>query len=87
MKKNIQNLINEFVYSARYGYESCVYNSAKYKCKMESALYIRGIANLLSKEKQFENCDKIEKQYCSRGKRLLAIFNWFVLIVIYNLFH
>lgn len=71
--------------SARYGYESCVYNSAKYKCKRESALYIRGIANMLSKEKQFQHCDNIEKQYCSRAGLLMATFNLISLIIILNL--
>lgn len=74
-----------YIFSARYGYESCVYNSAKYKCKRESALYIRGIANMLSKEKQFKNCDNIEKQYCSSGSMLT--FNLILLIVIFNLFN
>lgn len=36
---------------------------------------------MLSKEKHFEHCDNIEKQYCSKGGRHFKTFNWFILKV------
>ncbi|XP_062533824.1 uncharacterized protein LOC134202857 [Armigeres subalbatus] len=54
---------------ARYGYENCVFTSAKYKCKPESAVFLRKIAKLLSTDRHFLNCDKIESEICSGGGR------------------
>uniref|UniRef100_A0A182NRA8 Uncharacterized protein n=1 Tax=Anopheles dirus TaxID=7168 RepID=A0A182NRA8_9DIPT len=53
---------------ARYAYENCVYNSARYKCKPTSAVFLRRIAKLLSTDKHFLNCDKIENEVCSSGR-------------------
>lgn len=50
---------------ARYGYENCVFTSAKYKCKPDSAVFLRKIAKLLSTDRHFLNCDKIESEICS----------------------
>ncbi|XP_038104494.1 uncharacterized protein LOC6042425 [Culex quinquefasciatus] len=54
---------------ARYGYEECVFKAAQYKCKPESAVFLQRIARLLSTDKHFQNCDKIEQQICSSGLR------------------
>ncbi|XP_055587544.1 uncharacterized protein LOC129739988 [Uranotaenia lowii] len=45
---------------ARYGYENCVYNSAALMCTPESARFLRKIAMLLSSDKHFQNCDRME---------------------------
>ncbi|XP_053698510.1 uncharacterized protein LOC128745460 [Sabethes cyaneus] len=52
---------------ARYGYESCVFNSASYKCKLESAVFLKKIAKLLSTDRHFLNCDRLENELCSAG--------------------
>ncbi|XP_053680814.1 uncharacterized protein LOC128731708 [Anopheles nili] len=52
---------------ARYGYENCVYNSARYKCQHKSAVFLRTVAKLLSTDRHFLNCDKIEHEVCSGG--------------------
>ncbi|XP_050101423.1 uncharacterized protein LOC126581657 [Anopheles aquasalis] len=54
---------------ARYGYENCVFNSARYKCKHDSAVFLRTVAKLLSTDRHFLNCDKIEQLVCSSGTR------------------
>ncbi|CRL00203.1 CLUMA_CG013477, isoform A [Clunio marinus] len=58
-----KNLIKFF--SARYAYENCVGNSAKAKCKPESAIFTRSLVELLSSERQFKNCAKIENALCN----------------------
>ncbi|XP_053669692.1 uncharacterized protein LOC128720070 [Anopheles nili] len=50
---------------ARYAYENCVYNSARFICQPDSAVFLRRIAKLLSADKHFLNCDKIEHELCS----------------------
>ncbi|XP_053657745.1 uncharacterized protein LOC128706830 [Anopheles marshallii] len=57
---------------ARYAYENCVYSSARFICKPDSAIFLRRIAKLLSTDKHFLNCDKIENQLCSGAIRQLA---------------
>uniref|UniRef100_A0A182RSX8 Uncharacterized protein n=1 Tax=Anopheles funestus TaxID=62324 RepID=A0A182RSX8_ANOFN len=64
---------------ARYGYENCVYNSARYKCRHDSAIFLRTVAKLLSTDKHFLNCDKIEHEVCSTGAREPA---WGKLVVL-----
>ncbi|KAH8284378.1 hypothetical protein KR018_010668 [Drosophila ironensis] len=41
---------------ARYAYENCIYNSARYKCYKNSAVFARETAKMLSDEKHFRNC-------------------------------
>uniref|UniRef100_A0A182LX50 DUF19 domain-containing protein n=1 Tax=Anopheles culicifacies TaxID=139723 RepID=A0A182LX50_9DIPT len=65
---------------ARYAYENCVYNSARYKCKPSSATFLRRIAKLMSTEKHFLNCDKIENEVCSSGRMVLV--EWWSLVAI-----
>uniref|UniRef100_A0A182SMV8 Uncharacterized protein n=1 Tax=Anopheles maculatus TaxID=74869 RepID=A0A182SMV8_9DIPT len=57
---------------ARYAYENCVYSSARFICKPDSAMFLRRIAKLLSTDKHFLNCDKIENELCSGAVRQLA---------------
>ncbi|XP_058059429.1 uncharacterized protein LOC131210234 [Anopheles bellator] len=57
---------------ARYGYENCVYNSARHKCRQESAVFLRTVAKLLSTDRHFLNCDKIEHEVCSAAGKELA---------------
>lgn len=61
--------------SARYSYENCVGNSARAKCKPESARFTRSLVELLSSERQFQNCAKIEDSLCSSAKRGRNFFN------------
>ncbi|XP_050070820.1 uncharacterized protein LOC126558795 [Anopheles maculipalpis] len=58
---------------ARYGYENCVYNSARYKCRHDSAIFLRTVAKLLSTDRHFLNCDKIEQEVCSAGMKKHAL--------------
>lgn len=55
--------------SARYSYENCVFNSAWSKCNGKSAKFTRKVVELLSSERQFKNCAKIEKSLCSNASR------------------
>ncbi|XP_073820410.1 uncharacterized protein [Musca autumnalis] len=52
---------------ARYGYETCVFNSARYKCYKHSAKYAREMAKMLTNETQFQNCRQYEESMCSGG--------------------
>ncbi|XP_049537613.1 uncharacterized protein LOC125952277 [Anopheles darlingi] len=60
---------------ARYAYESCVYNSARYICKPDSAVFLRRIAKLLSTDRHFLNCDKIENALCSGVSQYFQLTN------------
>lgn len=63
------------IYSARYAYENCIYNSAKHKCKPESAEFTRKIAELLSSERKFKNCDNLEDAaVCSGGSKIISTY-------------
>ncbi|XP_058120729.1 uncharacterized protein LOC131284969 [Anopheles ziemanni] len=53
---------------ARYAYENCVYQSARYKCRPDSAVFLRRVAKLLSTDRHFANCDKIEHEICSADR-------------------
>ncbi|XP_058811728.1 uncharacterized protein LOC131676599 [Topomyia yanbarensis] len=67
---------------ARFGYENCVFTSAKYKCKPDSAVFLKKIAKLLSTDRHFLNCDKIENEICSSGRRpILDAVTLFILLV------
>uniref|UniRef100_A0A182VZZ6 DUF19 domain-containing protein n=1 Tax=Anopheles minimus TaxID=112268 RepID=A0A182VZZ6_9DIPT len=67
---------------ARYAYENCVYNSARYKCKPSSATFLRSIAKLMSTEKHFHNCDKIENEVCSSGRTVRLVGWWSVVAIL-----
>uniref|UniRef100_A0A182P2L6 Uncharacterized protein n=1 Tax=Anopheles epiroticus TaxID=199890 RepID=A0A182P2L6_9DIPT len=72
--RNKQSMNEQYIQfcCARYAYENCVYTSARYKCRNESAIFVRTVAKLLSTEKHFLNCDKIEYAVCSTGTKELA---------------
>uniref|UniRef100_A0A182NRR6 Uncharacterized protein n=1 Tax=Anopheles dirus TaxID=7168 RepID=A0A182NRR6_9DIPT len=67
---------------ARYGYENCVYTSARHKCRQDSALFLRTVAKLLSTDKHFLNCDKIEDEICSTGTRRHEAWQTHVLVLV-----
>ncbi|XP_035778296.1 uncharacterized protein LOC118459220 [Anopheles albimanus] len=73
---------------ARYAYENCVFNSARYKCKPDSAIFVRRIAKLLSTDRRFLNCDKIENEICSSSWLTTSASRWLRwLPVLIGLFH
>ena len=76
-----------FPFSARYAYENCVFISAKHKCKLESAHFMRRLARLLSTERHFQNCDKIEKDFCSSQSSIklnkVSMFVVFIVVPFY----
>ncbi|XP_041765034.1 uncharacterized protein LOC121589878 isoform X3 [Anopheles merus] len=77
-KTTKQSLNEQYMHfcCARYAYENCVYISARYKCKPDSAVFLRRIAKLLSSDKHFLNCDKIETEVCSSVGRPAARGGW-----------
>ncbi|KAH8346451.1 hypothetical protein KR084_000723 [Drosophila pseudotakahashii] len=54
-RRNASEKFLEFC-CARYAYENCIYNSARYKCYKNSAEFARETAKMLSDEKHFRNC-------------------------------
>ncbi|XP_034661388.1 uncharacterized protein LOC117896953 [Drosophila subobscura] len=54
---------------ARYAYENCIYNSARYKCYKNSAEFARETAKMLSDEKHFRNCAILEN-ICGQASHL-----------------
>lgn len=40
---------------------------ARYKCRSDSAVFVTKIAKILSTEKQFINCDRVEREFCTTG--------------------
>lgn len=72
--------------SARHAYENCVYKAAKLKCKATSAIFTKKIVEVLSSEKQFNNCRKIQDYICSKGSQIrLASVNLFINLTIFSL--
>ncbi|XP_067617367.1 uncharacterized protein [Eurosta solidaginis] len=61
---NVTNKFLEFC-CARYAYENCIYNSARYKCYKNSAAFARDTAKTLSDEKHFTNCRQYENEICT----------------------
>lgn len=59
-------------YSSRVAYEMCIDNSARRKCRPESALFAKSIAQLLSNERHFVKCHKYEKNLCSSSSSMLS---------------
>lgn len=60
--------------SARYAYETCIYNSARYKCYKHSAEFARETAKMLSDEKHFSNCRHVEEA-CSHAGRIFGLWS------------
>ncbi|XP_052852388.1 uncharacterized protein LOC128262264 [Drosophila gunungcola] len=62
---------------ARYAYENCIYNSARYKCYKNSAEFARETAKMLSDEKHFRNCAVLQN-ICAHdfGGLGLAKLHW-----------
>ncbi|XP_055373899.1 uncharacterized protein LOC129607163 [Condylostylus longicornis] len=48
----------------RFAYETCIYNSARYKCYKNSALFAKEVARLLSDETHFKSCRHYENLLC-----------------------
>ncbi|KAM7361039.1 uncharacterized protein ACRADG_009367 [Cochliomyia hominivorax] len=84
--KNFQNILAEGLHSeknitekflefccARYAYETCIYNSARYKCYQNSAAFARATAQMLSDEKHFSNCRQFEVSTCSSPPVILQM--------------
>ncbi|XP_061402747.1 uncharacterized protein LOC133338596, partial [Musca vetustissima] len=85
--KQSQNIMSEVAHSvdtnmtekfmeiccARYAYETCVYNSARYKCYKHSANYAREMAKMLTNETQFQNCRQYEESMCNHQPATMAI--------------
>ncbi|XP_075144649.1 uncharacterized protein LOC142219646 [Haematobia irritans] len=78
--KQFQNILSEGIHSstnvthkfmefccARYAYETCIFNSARYKCYTHSAAFARDTAKMLSDEKQFSKCRQYEESMCNRS--------------------
>lgn len=66
--------------SARYAYENCVGNSALAKCKANSARFTRSLVELLSSERQFKNCAKIEDSLCSAAEKRRSTLRFFLIV-------
>ncbi|KAH8382556.1 hypothetical protein KR009_004105 [Drosophila setifemur] len=61
---------------ARYAYENCIYNSARYKCYKNSAEFARETAKMLSDEKHFRNCATYKHICASASGWRLQHFHW-----------
>uniref|UniRef100_A0A8W7PNP7 DUF19 domain-containing protein n=1 Tax=Anopheles coluzzii TaxID=1518534 RepID=A0A8W7PNP7_ANOCL len=64
------------------GMKSVSTNSARYKCRNDSALFLRTVAKLLSTDRHFLNCDKIEHAVCSAGTVRLACWKLTALVLV-----
>uniref|UniRef100_A0A1B0FIE2 Uncharacterized protein n=1 Tax=Glossina morsitans morsitans TaxID=37546 RepID=A0A1B0FIE2_GLOMM len=62
--KNVTQKFMEFC-CARHAYETCIYNSARYKCYKHSAKFAREAAKMLTDEKHFSNCRQYEAIMCN----------------------
>ncbi|XP_030559593.1 uncharacterized protein LOC115761792 [Drosophila novamexicana] len=69
--RNVSDKFMEFC-CARYAYENCIYNSARYKCYKHSAEFARETAKMLSDEKHFSNCRHLE-DICAHSVRIAWI--------------
>lgn len=66
----IQLCFSHIYHSARQAYENCINRQARYKCRNDSASFVTTIAKILSTDKRLNNCDKVEKLFCSSAKSL-----------------
>ncbi|KAH8381709.1 hypothetical protein KR093_011136, partial [Drosophila rubida] len=73
--RNVSDKFMEFC-CARYAYENCIYNSARYKCYKHSAEFARETAKMLSDEKHFSNCRHLE-DICAGATRIAWISSTF----------
>ncbi|EDW16317.1 uncharacterized protein LOC6574828 [Drosophila mojavensis] len=71
-KRNVTDKFMEFC-CARFAYENCIYNSARYKCYKNSAKFARETAKMLSDEKHFSNCRHLEDM-CAHAARVSLIW-------------
>ncbi|XP_030371183.1 uncharacterized protein LOC115621626 [Scaptodrosophila lebanonensis] len=69
--RNVTDKFMEFC-CARYAYENCIYNSARFKCYKHSAEFARETAKMLSDEKHFSNCRYYEDAICAGTQRFRA---------------
>ncbi|XP_013100650.2 uncharacterized protein LOC106082583 [Stomoxys calcitrans] len=87
--KQFQNILSEGIHSgtnvthkfmefccARYAYETCIFNSARYKCYTNSASFARETAKMLSDEKHFSKCRQYEESMCNRSTHGTALCPW-----------
>ncbi|XP_055901947.1 uncharacterized protein LOC129938421 [Eupeodes corollae] len=52
---------------ARHAYETCIYNSARFKCFKNSTKFTPDTVKLFSEKKLFSNCRRYESLLCSEG--------------------
>uniref|UniRef100_A0A1A9VGB8 Uncharacterized protein n=1 Tax=Glossina austeni TaxID=7395 RepID=A0A1A9VGB8_GLOAU len=77
---------------ARHAYETCIYNSARYKCYKHSAKFAREAAKMLTDEKHFSNCRQYEAIMCNgaaslhRQYRQHCWHRWLLLLILCRLF-
>ncbi|TMW54300.1 hypothetical protein DOY81_000573 [Sarcophaga bullata] len=84
-QKNITEKFMEFC-CARYAYETCIYNSARYKCYQNSAAFARATAQMLSDEKHFRNCRQFEVSTCNSPPPVIVQCHWTLWLAIMLLF-
>ncbi|XP_016960331.1 uncharacterized protein LOC108031431 [Drosophila biarmipes] len=73
-RRNASEKFLEFC-CARYAYENCIYNSARYKCYKHSAEFARETAKMLSDEKHFRNCAVLQN-ICASNGAVLGLDKW-----------
>uniref|UniRef100_A0A1B0BSX5 Uncharacterized protein n=1 Tax=Glossina palpalis gambiensis TaxID=67801 RepID=A0A1B0BSX5_9MUSC len=89
--KNVTQKFMEFC-CARHAYETCIYNSARYKCYKHSAKFAREAAKMLTDEKHFSNCRQYEAIMCNGRASLHRQYwqhcwpCWVMLLVLCRLF-
>ncbi|KAI9579158.1 uncharacterized protein LOC119640133 [Glossina fuscipes] len=89
--KNVTQKFMEFC-CARHAYETCIYNSARYKCYKHSAKFAREAAKMLTDEKHFSNCRQYEAIMCNGRASLHRQYwqhcwhCWLMLLVLCRLF-
>ncbi|EDW97951.1 uncharacterized protein LOC6537694 [Drosophila yakuba] len=74
-RRNASEKFLEFC-CARYAYENCIYNSARYKCYKNSAEFARETAKMLSDEKHFRNCAVLQNICAHDSGMALAQWHW-----------
>lgn len=64
---NITNKYLQFC-CARHAYETCIYNSVRFKCFHNSTKFTANTAKMLAEEKLFSNCRKYENLLCAASR-------------------
>ncbi|XP_055851503.1 uncharacterized protein LOC129915836 [Episyrphus balteatus] len=64
---NTMNITNKYMQfcCARHAYETCIYNSARFKCFQNATKFSTETAKMLSEEKLFSNCRQYENLVCA----------------------